>query len=69
MKAEQQSVTLTEQEYTPVNRLAKAKGLSFSAALRMIINEWNEQIGSQRIRITGAGQQALDETRESSTAE
>lgn len=69
MKAEQQSVTLTEQEYTPVNRLAKAKGLSFSAALRMVINEWVEMVGSQRVRITERGQQALDEIRESSTVE
>lgn len=60
MKAAQQSVSLTEQEYTPVNRLAKAKGLSFSAALRMIINEWEEAIGSQRVRITEKGQQALE---------
>lgn len=63
MKAEQQSVSLTEREYVPVNRLAKAKGLSFSAALRMVINEWEELIGSQRVQITNKGRQALDEER------
>ncbi len=66
---EQQSVSLNEQEYSVVNRLAKSKGLSFSAALRMIVNEWNEAVGSQRVRITERGQQVLEEARESSTTE
>lgn len=67
MRAEQQSVSLREEEYSVVNRLAKSKGLSFSAALRVIVNEWNELIGSQKVRITEKGMQALEEARKSST--
>lgn len=46
-------VSLTEHERTIVTGMANEKGLSFSAALRIIIREWEEWV-----RITNEGRKA-----------
>lgn len=54
-------VVLTEFERNIVDKFAERKGLGqrgFSAALRMIIREWNE---NQRVVITDKGRHALVE--------
>ena len=61
------SVALEEEDIKQITQLAGRKGLGsrgFSAALRMIIREWVGFNENDRVRITRAGQAALDQTRQ-----
>ena len=55
-----QSVSLDTLDRNIVSEVAETKGLNFSAALRLIIREWQE-LQAERIIITEAGRQALAE--------
>lgn len=54
------SVSLGEKDRQIVNQVRSAKGLNFSATLRMIIREWY----ADRYHITERGRQALEDERE-----
>lgn len=53
-----------------LNTLAQATERSASGMVRWLINEaWESHLARRRVRITESGLQALNEARESSTAE
>ena len=55
------SVALDKETRSIINRAGSEKSLNFSAALRLIVREWDRWV---RYRITEQGRQALEEDRE-----
>lgn len=61
------NVSLEQTDFSIVQSFALKTGLGgkgFSAALRMIIREWSEHKAEQRVKITAAGQAALQDAKE-----
>ena len=48
MKVSKVSVSLEDHDINVVSALAKGMGLSFSAALRIVIREWDEHSNAEK---------------------